>query len=81
MVYILKITAERVWDHFLKTLQQWLPSNHVALATMLSSWWNVLLNRSGRGMVKDVVKVLDHIMKCWNVCWNVYQLSAGMCIS
>ena len=33
------------------------------LATMLSSWWNVLLNRSGSEMVEDVVKVLDHIMK------------------
>ena len=33
------------------------------LATMLSSWWNMLLNRSGSEMVEDVVKVLDHIMK------------------
>ena len=33
------------------------------LATMLSSWWNVLLNRNGSEMVEDVVKVLDHIMK------------------
>ena len=38
---------------------------------MLSSWWNVLLNRNGSEMVEDVVKVLDHIMKWERV--NVYS--------
>ena len=38
---------------------------------MLSSWWNVLLNRNESEMVEDVVKVLDHIMKWERV--NVYS--------
>ena len=42
---------------------------------MLSSWWNVLLNRSGSEMVEDVVKVLDHIMKWERV--NVYSAYSG----
>ena len=43
------------------------------LTTMLSSWWNVLLNRSGSEMVEDVVKVLDHIMKWERVNSHVYS--------
>ena len=67
----LKIITERVRDHFEKLYNSGFHQTTLPLATMLSSWWNVLLNRSGSEMVEDVVKVLDHIMKWERV--NVYS--------
>ena len=70
----LKIITEWVRDHFLKKLyNSGFHQTTLPLATMLSSWWNVLLNRSGSEMVEDVVKVLDHIMKWERVNSHVYS--------
>ena len=62
--------SRRVRDHFSYLYNRGFHHTTLLLRPCMSSCWNMLLNSSGRGMVKDVVKVLDHIMNCWMTWWT-----------
>ena len=72
MVFFLKIKkcSRRVRDRFSYLYNRGFHHTTLLLPPCISSCWNVLFNRSGREMVEDVIKVLDHIMKCWTTWWT-----------
>ena len=71
--------SRQVRDHFSYLYNHGFHHTTLLLPPCISSCWNVLLNPSGRGMVEAVIKVLDHIMKCWTTWWtcsaNILPLS------